>query len=320
MDILDVALSSITFLTRTEKFLLKKNIDSLDALSVLSIEDIAGIIGRTPKKAIWNAREAYVSAVKGFELMDAQGIKGVCFSEADYPALLRELLDAPYMLFYRGNLNVLHKACISIVGTRRLCSFAAEKTFEFAKDATLNGYTVVSGLADGVDSFAHKGALSSKLEGVTAAVLPCGIDTVVPSGNKVLAKNILASGGVLVSEYIPGSPAEAWRFVQRNRIIAYLSPSTVITQAPAGSGALITADFALEGSRDVVLHESCFCKEAKEQNERAKKMLVARGAKAKAGRTLDALVQEGAPIIGNYEDYVAFRKDEPGKHTAFFNI
>ena len=324
MDVLDTALSSITFLTRSEKIILRKNIDSLSALAVLSINDIARLVGREIHNAVWNPRQTAAFATKAFAVMQSQGINGIGFSESGYPALLRELLDAPYMIFYRGNLKVLEKACVSVVGTRRICREAAEATFNFAKEAALNGCAVVSGMASGVDAFAHKGALASGVEASTVAVLPCGIDTVIPVAHKALARHILEKGGLLLSEYIPGCPSEAWRFVQRNRIIAALSPATVLTQAPAGSGALITADFAVECNREVMILDSCFCAEAKAQNEEAVKNLKMRlekgrnktGLVHKLEFTTESLIRDGAPVIENYTDYVAVRRDAPGTHVV----
>ena len=164
-------------------------------------------------------------------------------------------------MFYRGNFSVLQEKCVSVVGTRRLTADGMNAAKAFAYDAALHGQTVVSGLAFGADACSHAGAVAAAFDemekngvfcercGKTAAVLPCGIDCVVTNANKRIARQILQTGGCLLSEYPPGVCAEKWRFVQRNRIIAGLSPATVIVQAPAGSGALITADFALDFGR-----------------------------------------------------------------------
>lgn len=206
------------------------------------------------------------------------------------------------LFFYRGILEALRKPCVSVVGTRRVCEKTARAAFGFAKDASLGGWTVVSGLANGIDSFAHKGALSSGLAQSTAAVLPCGIDTVVPYGNRSLARQIISSGGFIGSEYVPGVTAGPWRFVQRNRIVAALSSCTVVVHAPAGSGALITADFALDYNRDVVFHSAGFCDEAEKSC----------GGGKKNARTSGKFIEEGAPVVENYADFVTVRKSAPG--------
>ena len=305
MHEIDLALSLITCLSLREKLLLKNLLDSLDALSVLSIEDISQMVGRPVTPDFWDAKALCHDARLAQRLLEKLGIESVLYDHAQYPALLRETLNAPYALFYRGSLAALHQKCISLVGTRAVCEEGARAAFELAKDACLDGCTVVSGLAYGIDSFAHKGALSAQ-KGATVAVLPCGIDTVVPYANRLLAQHIIDGGGALVSEYVPGMPVEKWRYVQRNRIIAALSGVTVVVQAPPGSGALITADFALEFNRDVVLHQSCFCDAAKKvkPNRLAKK--------PKAKRTVQMLAEEGAAIVTDYAGLVQVLAKAPG--------
>lgn len=319
MDEIDLAIAQLTFLTLKEKHVLRKNIDSLDKLALLSIEDISSIILRAVKPGFWNGQETARLARQSALIMQKTGIKGVLFEEEKYPALLRETFFPPYALFYRGNIEVLAKQCISVVGTRKISREGSKAAFSLAKDASADGRTVISGLAFGTDSCAHKGAveyaLEKHVEGTTAAVLPCGIDTVVPSTNSVLAAKILKTGGCLLSEYIPGVGAEPWRFVQRNRIIAALSPATVVIQAPPGSGALITADFALEYNRDLLFHSACFCDNAKTVEKAVIKKLSApgvKGAKVKLERTVERFLEEGAPVINNYADYVLYAENAPG--------
>ncbi|MBQ5491073.1 MAG: DNA-processing protein DprA [Treponema sp.] len=305
MHEIDIALSLITCLSLGEKLRLKNLLDSLDSLSVLSIEDISQMVGRTVTPDFWDAAALCHDARVAQNLMQKLGIQSVLYQEAQYPALLRETLNAPYALYYRGSLSALYRKCISIVGTRSVCEQGARAAFELAKNACSDGCTVVSGLAYGIDSFAHKGALSVK-DGATVAVLPCGIDQVVPYANRMLARHIIDTGGALVSEYAPGLPGEKWRFVQRNRIIAALSPVTVVVQAPAGSGALITADFALEFNRDVVLHEACFCEEAKKAGGNRS------GKKIKADRNAALLAESGAAVIKDYAGLVQVLRNAPG--------
>ncbi|MCI5524443.1 MAG: DNA-protecting protein DprA [Spirochaetia bacterium] len=313
MNSLDIALSSITFLTRNEKILLKNNLDSLSALAVLSSKDISLLIGREIKTKCWNGKVTAALAEKSLSIMESQGIEAVLYNSSEYPELLKQINDAPYALFFRGNLKaVTEKQCVSVVGTRRICRICAEAAFDFAKTAAASDFCVVSGLAFGADCFAHKGALSAGVKSATCAVIPSGIDTIVPYSHKSLAGVILSNGGCILSEYIPGTPAETWRFVQRNRIIAALSRSTVVIQAPEGSGALITADFAIDFNRELMFHKSCFCAQA---------------LKVKAGisenkklRNAASYIQDGAPVIENFADYVSVLKDEPGKHSCTITI
>lgn len=309
-DSLDLALASVSFLSLREKNLLKNNLDSLDALAVLSIEDISSIVGRTVKTSVWNGRECVRLAEAAGKIMAGFGISASVHRDPDFPPMLREMYDPPYMLFFRGNPECLNKKSVSVVGTRHVCPEAAEKTRDFCRDAALDGRLVVSGLAYGVDSWAHKGALLACGGGasqVTAAVLPCGIDSVVPYGNKKIAEAIVRDGGVLLSEYLPGIGAEPWRFVQRNRLIASLSPATVVMQAPPGSGALITASMALDYNRDLFFHEACFCGPAVELSKRQAERLKAQNTKTalnKLSHSADNYVSEGAAVIKDYKDFV----------------
>lgn len=315
MDELSLAIAQISFISLKEKIILHKNLDSLDKLALMSMEDISQIVGRTVNPAFWDGRRTAALAQRSALLMQKMQIGAVRYDEASYPALLREAFDPPFMLFYRGAVSILDGPCVSVVGTRRICREAAQAAFSFAADAVADGVTVVSGLAFGTDACAHKGALAGK----TAAVLPCGIDTITPSAHKVLAQHILAAGGCIASEYVPGTPAESWRYVQRNRIIAALSPATVVIQAPPASGALITADFAVDYNRDVLFHKAGFCDSAQHTAVMVQNRLASSNegsAAKKMVRTAERFLEEGAPVIENYAEYVAVRNEAPGLHLC----
>ena len=244
------------------------------------------------------------------------GIQWTAWDKADFPALLTEMSDPPYMLFYRGDLQCLKHPCVSVVGTRRATMGARKATETFAREAAADGATVVSGLAYGIDICAHRGSLMSA-QGQTVAVLPSGIDTITPQSHTKVAARILEKGGVLLSEYTPGTPAQAFRFVQRNRIIAALSPATVVVQAPAGSGALITADYALEYGRDVLLHAECFSKDAlllEQANTMRLKQQLAAGKNVayKLENAAQKYRDDGAPVIASYAEYQSCRASAPG--------
>ncbi len=310
MDIIDIAISSIQFLSLREKILLRKNIDSLHNLCILSRDELSSIIRRPISKAFWNGDECAFLAEKSLRIMDAKGIEGVVYGSPEYPVMLSTIKDAPYAFFFMGCRSCLLKKCVSIVGTRRICGDAAKATHDFACDAASDGLTVVSGLANGIDTFAHKGALDSGKCGSTVAVLPSGIDTIVPYGNKSLAFSILKNGGLIASEYIPGTPCDKFRFVMRNRIIAALSSCTVVMQAPKGSGALITADFAIGYDRDLIVHEAAFCEEARKIADREDRLA------KKNARSLSQFIEDGAAVVGSYAEYVSVMKDPPGMHSC----
>jgi DNA processing protein len=166
----------------------------------------------------------------------------------DFPSLLRELHDPPSRLYVRGSVQVLSKPAVAVVGARSCSSYGAQVARALGRELGTAGVVVVSGLARGVDAEAHRGALEAG--GPTVAVLGCGIDRDYPRRHAELASRIAVEGAIL-SEYPPGVEPAPRRFPARNRIIAGLSLATVVVEARARSGALITADFALELGRDV---------------------------------------------------------------------
>lgn len=309
-------LSDATFLTTKEKTLLQTTLENSTQFASLSLKDISVSVNREIKRAVWNGSESLKKAQIVAKLISSWEIKWTAWDSADFPAMLTEMTDPPYMLFYRGNLDCLKSPCVSVVGTRRATPSARKATEQFARDAAEDGYTVVSGLAYGIDSHAHKGTLLSA-NGQTAAILPSGIDTITPNAHKKLAERILQKGGLLMSEYVPGTPALPFRFVQRNRIVAALSPVTVVAQAPSGSGALITADYALSYGRDVMLHAECFSKDAERieqviQHELRAKAALGKNVAHKLQNTVQRYRDDGAPVIANYAEYKQCRESAPG--------
>lgn len=318
MDLKKIAISSLSFLTLKEKIILCQSLNSFEQFCALSLDDISKIIGRSFKTAKFNGKKLRNFTEYSASLMEKLNIYCVSFDDCGkFPELLRFIKDPPYMIFYRGNLNALKKNTISVVGTRKICYDGAESAFEFAKDAVLDNNVIVSGLAYGIDSQAHKGALfageQKNIEETSVAVLPCGIDTIIPSANKRIAQKILEQKGCILSEYIPGTPAENFRFVQRNRIIAALSSCVVVIQSPPASGALITAEFALDYNRDLMIHKSCLCKEAMLISEEVEKKIAL--TQKKNINRVEKYLEEGAPLINNYKEYLVAKTDAPGTHS-----
>ena len=169
--------------------------------------------------------------------------------EPAYPTLLAQLHDPPPRLYVRGGSpELLLRPAAAVVGARSCSGYGAQVARMLGRELAGAGLVVVSGLARGIDAEAHRGALEAG--GVTVAVLGCGIDRDYPRSHADLARRI-ADAGAVVSEYEPGVEPAPWRFPARNRIIAGLSLATVVVEARARSGALITADFALELGREV---------------------------------------------------------------------
>jgi DNA processing protein len=171
--------------------------------------------------------------------------------DAAYPLLLAEIHDPPPELFLRGNgeTAILTRAAVAVVGARSCSSYGRSVARSLAREVAGAGLVVVSGMARGIDGEAHRGALEAG--GCTVAVLGCGIDRDYPAAHAELARRI-CERGLVISEYEPGVEPAPWRFPARNRIIAGLCAATVVVEARERSGALITADFALEEGRDVL--------------------------------------------------------------------
>jgi DNA processing protein len=170
----------------------------------------------------------------------------------DLPPLLRAIHDPPELLYVRGEADVdlLGRVAVAVVGARVCSAYGAHVARVLGAGVAAAGGVVVSGLARGVDAEAHRGALEAG--GATVAVLGCGIDRDYPAVHAQLARRIADCGGLLASEYGPGVEPAPWRFPARNRIIAGLCAATVVVEARERSGALITADFALEEGREVL--------------------------------------------------------------------
>lgn len=178
-------------------------------------------------------------------------IKLLTIRDPGYPKLLTHIADPPFVLYVRGDQAVLNDICFGVVGTRALTDYGRRATPEIVPDLVRGGFTIVSGLAAGIDTLAHKAAVEAG--GKTIAVLGCGVDdpTIFPQQNLRLAQKILESGGAVISEYAPGVHGTAFSFPQRNRIISGLSKGVLVVEADIKSGAMITAKNATDQNRDL---------------------------------------------------------------------
>jgi len=179
--------------------------------------------------------------------MSESGMWTVSIGDDAYPELLRHITDPPGTLYVRGALP--SGKCVSIVGSRRDTRYGRQQAFAIAKELARNGVTVISGMARGIDTAAHEGALAGG--GKTVAVLGCGADVCYPPENRVLMENILYAGGAVISEYPPGSQPLAYHFPLRNRIISGLSQALLLIEARLKSGTNSTVNYALEQGREV---------------------------------------------------------------------
>jgi DNA processing protein len=199
----------------------------------------------------------FAAFVRGFEQRDyaarlaERGLRFLGRSDPAFPPQLRAIHDPPVGLFLRGDADaeLLARPEVAIVGARACSPYGGQVARALGRELAAAGLVVVSGLARGIDGAAHRGAL--EVDGLTVAVLGCGIDRDYPASHRDLARSIVERG-LIVSEYAPGVEPAPWRFPARNRIIAGLAAATVVVEARERSGALITADLALEEGREVL--------------------------------------------------------------------
>ena len=180
--------------------------------------------------------------------MQETGAVSIAIADPAYPSLLREIYDPPVLLFARGRLELLQSIAIGIVGTRRPTAYGLAAAERLAGDLARAGLTIVSGMARGIDTAAHKGAIAA--QGDTVAVLGCGVDVVYPSENRKLAAD-LAARHLLISEFPMGATAFPQNFPIRNRIISGMSHGVLVVEGAQYSGSAITAKLAMDQSREV---------------------------------------------------------------------
>jgi len=217
------------------------------ALAVFASETGAHLV-RPPVGRRWSSHLRTFDGTAYRAQLQARGLRFV--AQRELPPLLRAIHDPPPGLFIRGDaeLQLLARPAVAVVGARACSGYGASVARMLGRELSSAGLVVVSGLARGVDAEAHRGVLDAG--GPTVAVLGCGIDRDYPAAHAELARRIAATG-LVVAEYAPGVEPAPWRFPARNRIIAGLCRATVVVEARERSGALITADLALEEGREV---------------------------------------------------------------------
>jgi DNA processing protein len=211
--------------------------------------------------------------------IEHRGIQVLTCNDKAYPSRLKEIYDFPPVLYIRGALKPEDDWCLAVVGTRRATVYGKQITEEITADLARSKITIVSGLARGIDTIAHRSALEAG--GRTIAVFASGLDIVYPAENERLARDIAANGAI-ISEYPLGMKPRAENFPRRNRILSGLSLGTLVTEAGEGSGAMITAHMALEQNREV--------------------FAVPGSILSPASRGTNRLIQEGAKLVREYID------------------
>lgn len=178
-------------------------------------------------------------------------IKEIKIGNIKYPQKLKEIYDPPTTIYVLGNDEILNEKAIAIVGARKATTYGKKVSLEMSKELSKKGINIISGLALGIDTYAHLGNIQAQSLGKTIAVLGSGIDKIYPKENIELARKIIKSGGCIISEYPIGTEPQKKNFPQRNRIISGLSNGILVVEASKKSGALITAEFGLEQGKEI---------------------------------------------------------------------
>jgi len=214
--------------------------------SVEELSSVQGLSHRVAKEI--HKKNPTMNIQKEIERAQKFNITILCMNDDTYPPLLKQIPDPPPVLYVYGQLNP-SDTCVAIVGSRTSTTYGESITRSLAKDLVANQLTIVSGMARGIDTAAHKGALDAN--GRTVAVMGCGLETVYPGENKDLFHSIARNNGAVISEFSLGAKPEAYHFPSRNRIISGMSMGTIVVEAGNKSGSLITARLALEQNRQV---------------------------------------------------------------------
>ncbi len=237
----------------------------------------AGLDGNSVR-AIDN-RRSEISLETEMEKLERLGVRAISYHDAAYPSRLREIYDYPPLIYVRGTLLPEDEWCLTVVGTRRATVYGKQVAEEIVTDLVQNKITIASGLAKGIDTVAHRSALAAG--GRTIAVFACGLDIVYPVENTELARSIVPQGA-LISEYPLGTRPRAEYFPRRNRIISGLSLGVLVIESGESSGALITANMALEQNREVFAIPGSIL--------------------SPMSRGTNHLIQEGAKLVSDYTD------------------
>ena len=287
-----IAYSLLPFLTPNRTRLLREHFEPISAACGASEGFLQALLSLTPEQAAIVKNPLNVEMRGRIEsLRDST----VTLDDSGYPALLREIIDPPLALHVRGDLSLVERPCVAIVGSRRATPYGVNVAKRLAGDLVSAGAVIVSGLARGIDAAAHEAALETG--GTTIAVLGTGIDVVYPRSHTRLFRRI-AEAGLIVSEFAPGTPPMPENFPIRNRVISGLSSGTVIVEATTRSGSLITARMAAEQGREVFAVPGSIFSDRSEGTHR----LIQYGAK---------LVHDGDDIFDELPGALKIRRDKP---------
>ncbi len=269
-------------MTEREAYVAFNLTDKIGSVKVAELALAAGSVA-----AAWEAWPNKVARAGGevdvgaeFALAKKYGVEIVTPADAAYPPRLLEQPSHPLALYVKGDASLLSSPCVAMVGTRRSTPYGLEQAFRISRDLAARGWTVLSGLALGIDAQSHRGALDAG--GKTVGVIGSGLDRFYPEENRELAREIVAKGGAVASEFPFGRPPDQQTFPQRNHVVAALARGVVAVEAPHKSGTLITTSLALDMGRVV--------------------MAVPGRVDARASGGCNALIRDGARLVRNAAD------------------
>ena len=254
VNMVQLFISRIPRLSTSERLLLSELFFTISDLMNLRIKDLEQVLRKQFKGMVYEPLQYRTEVDIILNDIDHTDIEIIYYWDSTYPPLLREIYNPPFLIYKRGGVLDNEFPSISVVGTRLASSEAITAAYNLGLEMAALNICLVSGLAAGIDEAAHRGIV--KARGKTVAVLGNGIDYIYPKENTALGHEILELDGVILSEYSPATAPLRYNFPARNRIISGLSRSVVVVEAPEKSGALITAEFALDQGRDVFVH-SC---------------------------------------------------------------
>lgn len=186
---------------------------------------------------------------KYIDYMNKNNIGFIEIYNKNYPNKLKEIYDPPFVLFYKGDISIINDKAIAMIGCREYSNYGKKVALELGEKISNLGLNIISGLARGIDTFSHIGCLKGKSK--TIAILGTGLDLIYPEENKKVFEEIIESGGLILTEYIIGTPIKKMNFPMRNRIISGLSDGVLVIEAKKKSGTMITVEFALEQGKNV---------------------------------------------------------------------
>jgi len=251
--LLYLCLMRMGFLRPRERLLLANLFSNTAEFLRLTKASLEFVLKRRLRQPNFKVAEYFKQAEQDQRYLTEAGIICTFYGEKNYPPLLAEIYDPPLVLYLRGEVELLLQTeMYAVVGTRQPSGRGRDSAFRLGLELAEAQRPVVSGLAQGIDSAAHAGCISAF--GKALAVLGNGIDSVYPKSNRPLAAKILKTGGLIMSEYPPGLAPLKHHFPARNRIISGLAKAVIIVEAPIHSGSLITADYALEQGRELLIH------------------------------------------------------------------